>query len=191
MFWSWFKKQPKAVPPAGRRAPGQEAASPAQMAAQLGSPDGGLVRFVQAHEEAAQAPLPAPGCEQAKAEWAPDALADELRALQGELAARREAVLGQQAVVPKTLMRYAVNLTEVQWMLDEWLAAVEGDQIRLSALRRKEFLAAATRLLGDAEVLGRPSDEPRHRKPPSWWRALSDDAAKSPSGAGARAAQVD
>jgi len=86
MFWSWFKKQPKAAPPAGRRTPGQDAASPAQMAAQVGSPDGGLVRFVQAHEEAAQAPLPAPGCEQAKAEWAPDALADELRALQGELA---------------------------------------------------------------------------------------------------------
>ena len=57
-------------------------------------------------------------------------------------------------------MRYAVNLTEVQWMLDEWLAAVEGDQIRLSALRRKGFLAAATGCWATRKCWAGPPDEP-------------------------------
>lgn len=180
MFWSWLKRKAPGGPARRAAAPvSPEVAAAARMAGQQEL----LARVVRAHEAAAQAPLPAPGCEQAKAAWSPDQLADELRALQAELAQRRQAVLGQQAVVPKPLMRYAVNLTEVQWMLDEWLAAVEGDEIRLSALRRKEFVAAATRLLGDAEVLGRPDDQPRHRQPPSWWRALSEpgQAAKAPS----------
>ncbi len=100
------------------------------------------------------------------------------------LEAERAALLGGQSVLPEALRHYAVTFTEVQWLLDAWIAttAREADELEV----RQDFIDVATRMLGEIEVLRQPDpvlDPPERR--PGWWsaltRGLESDAGAEPA----------
>lgn len=88
------------------------------------------------------------------------------------LEAERTALLGRQSVLPEALRHYAVTFTEVQWLLDAWIAttAREADELEV----RRDFIDVATRMLGELEVLRQP--DPAMNPPgrsPGWWSAIT------------------
>lgn len=70
----------------------------------------------------------------------------------------RLLLLGRHSHLPASLRHYAVSLTEVQWLLDAWIAG--GDD---EAQLRRDFFHAASRLFDDEEA----ESEARARTP--WW----------------------
>lgn len=88
------------------------------------------------------------------------------------LEAERAALLGNRPVLPEALRHYAVTFTEVQWLLDAWIATTEREADELEV--RRDFIDVATRMLGEIEVLRQPDpvlDPPERR--PGWWSALT------------------
>ena len=89
------------------------------------------------------------------------------------LESERKFLLGPtHQSVPESLRHYAVTFTEVQWMLDAWIEATNLDQDDRDL--KREFLDAATRMLGEMEVLRAPDPtvELINRRP-AWWGALA------------------
>lgn len=78
--------------------------------------------------------------------------------LRERLETARTSLLGSSSRIPEPLRHYAVSLTEVQWLLDAWIAGGE-DETQL----RHDFFEAASRLFDDEELDQAPS------RPPTWW----------------------
>src|SRR5262245_53706331 len=89
------------------------------------------------------------------------------------LESERQVLLGAHRVLPETLRHYAVTFTEVQWMLDAWIAATAHEAEDRHELRR-DFLDVAARMLGEMEVLRAPdpADQSTARRP-GWWSAIT------------------
>lgn len=82
--------------------------------------------------------------------------------LRERLEASRAALLGRSTRLPATLRHYAVSLTEVQWLLDAWIAGSEDGSEDEDQLQR-EFFHAASRLFDeDEEEVAPPAPSP-------WW----------------------
>lgn len=93
--------------------------------------------------------------------------------MRDRLESERHALLGSHSVLPETLRHYAVTFTEVQWMLDAWIAATKREAEDRHELRR-DFLDVAARMLGEMEVLRAPdpADASAARRP-GWWSAIT------------------
>ncbi|WP_119155548.1 hypothetical protein [Caldimonas tepidiphila] len=89
--------------------------------------------------------------------------------LRDNLEAFRAALLGRSSRVPEALRHHAVSLTEVQWLLDAWIAGSGGgDEAQL----RHDFFDAASRLFDDGDEEA-PLQAPRRaRWWARWWTAL-------------------
>lgn len=94
--------------------------------------------------------------------------------LRERLEAARAALIGGRSRIPAALRHYAVSLTEVQWLLDAWIAGSETGS-EDEALLQRDFFHAASRLFDDEPE---PAPE-RPARPPGWlggwttlWRRL-------------------
>lgn len=82
--------------------------------------------------------------------------------LRERLEASRAALIGSSTRLPATLRHYAVSLTEVQWLLDAWIAGSEAGGEDEAQLQR-EFFHAASRLFDEDEEEAPPP------APAPWW----------------------
>lgn len=102
---------------------------------------------------------------------APQASAAGLRLeLRERLEAARAALIGGRSRIPAALRHYAVSLTEVQWLLDAWIAGSEAGS-EDEALLQRDFFHAASRLFDDEPEAfeDRPA---RSQGWLGWWAAL-------------------
>ena len=100
----------------------------------------------------------------------------QLLRLRDRLEAGRAMLLGPYSRLPAPLRHYAVSLTEVQWLLDAWIAGARTED---GAQLRHDFFQAAWSLFETCKARPEPRPNPRsaglNRWPArllNWWHAV-------------------